>query len=115
MKSAVISVSLDSLVRPLHSSASYQSEMWIRLSSHEFLQPCPFANEGSLFVFGVMDQYGRKHQSIIQRFDPKTGTGINAGKLPLARYDCTCIQTSETIYVMGGYDNSATLKTVFYT
>ena len=53
--------------------------------------------------------------SNIHRYVPETKTWVAAGDLPHALYDCTCIKTSGKLYVIGGCDANATLKSTYMT
>ena len=52
----------------------------------------------------------KKLVSTIQRYVPDTNTWVQAGQLPHAVYNCTCIMTSDKVHVMGGDDGNSGLK-----
>ncbi len=51
--------------------------------------------------------------STIQRYVPETNTWVQAGQLPHAVRNCTCIITSDKVHVMGGHDGNSKLKKLF--
>ena len=53
--------------------------------------------------------------STIQRYVPETNTWVAAGELQRALYNCTCIMTSGKLYVFGGKDATARLKSTYTT
>ncbi len=56
----------------------------------------------------------KKPVSTIQCYVPETNTWVvQAGKLPHAVCNCTCIMTSDKVHVMGGYDGNRKLKKLF--
>ncbi len=54
-----------------------------------------------------------KSVSTIQLYVPQTNTWVQAGQLPHAVRNCTCIMTSDTVHVMGGFDGAIRLKKLF--
>ncbi len=67
----------------------------------------PLNIRGSLLAVGGWDSKSEKPMSTIQRYVPETNTWIEAGQLPHAVCECTCIMTSHMILVMGGYDGNS--------
>ncbi len=105
----VYSVSLEALVS--HSSSD-SSNIWNKLPSLNCTQSCPLNIGGSLLAVGGKDK-SRKPVSTIQRYVPETNTWVQAGQLPRAVGDCTCIMTSDKVHVMGGEDRNDTLNDLF--
>ncbi len=106
----VYSVSLEALVS--HSS-SHSSNIWNKLPSLNLTQSCPLNIGGSLLAVGGWDKKCKKPASTIQRYVPETNTWVQAGQLPHAVFNCTCIMTSDKVHVMGGYDGNSKLKKLF--
>ncbi len=106
----VYSVSLEALVSQ---SSSDSSNIWNRLPSLNCTESCPLNIGGSLLAVGGKDKKSKKPVSTIQRYVPDTNTWVQAGQLPHAVYDCTCIMTSDKVHVMGGYDGNSRLKKLF--
>ncbi len=106
----VYSVSLEALVS--HSSSD-SSNIWNKLPSLNCALSCPLNIGGSLLAVGGRDMKSEKPVSTIQRYVPETNTWVQAGQLPHAVYDCTCIMTSGKVHVMGGYDGKTRLKVLF--
>ncbi len=103
----VYSVSLEALVS--HSSSD-SSNIWNKLPSLNCALSCPLNIGGSLLAVGGKDMKSAKRVSTIQRYVPETNTWVQAGQLPHAECNCTCIMTSDKVYVMGGYDRNSRLK-----
>ncbi len=106
----VYSVSLEALVS--HSSSD-SSNIWNKLPSLNCTFSCPLNIGGSLLAVGGVDMKSKKLVSTIQRYVPETNTWVQAGQLPHAVRDCTCIMTSDKVHVMGGYDGNSKLKKLF--
>ncbi len=107
----VYSVSLEALVS--HSSSD-SSNIWNKLPSLNCTLSCPLNIGGSLLAVGGKDMTSGKSVFTIQRYVPETNTWVQAGQLPHAVYDCTCIMTAGKVHVMGGYDDRQTrLKVLF--
>ncbi len=106
----VYSVSLEALVS--HSSSDC-SNIWNKLPSLNCTQSCPLNIGGSLLAVGGWDMKSEKPVSTIQRYVPETNTWVQAGQLPHAVCNCTCIMTSDKVHVMGGYDGNSRLKKLF--
>ncbi len=106
----VYCVSQDAIVS--HSS-SYSSNLWSKLPSLNSTRSCPLNIGGSLLAVGGRDKKSWKPVSTIQRYVPETNTWVQAGQLPHAVGDCTCIMTSDKVHVMGGYDGNSRLKKLF--
>ncbi len=105
----VYSVSLEALVS--HSSSD-RSNIWNKLPSLNCTFSCPLNIGGSLLAVGGEDMKSKESMSTIQRYVPETNTWVQAGQLPHAVGDCTCIMTSDKVHVMGGCGNSK-LKKLF--
>ncbi len=103
----VYSVSLEALVS--HSSSD-SSNIWNKLPSLNCTDSCPLNIGGSLLAVGGWDMKSKKLASTIQHYVPETNTWVQAGQLPHAVCDCTCIMTSDKVHVMGGYDGNSILK-----
>ncbi len=101
LSSDVYSVSLEVLVS--HSSSD-SSNIWNKLLSLNCFWSCPLNIGGSLLAVGGMDMKSEKPVSTIQCYVPETNTWVQAGQLPHAVHNCTCIMTSDKVHVMGGYD-----------
>ncbi len=71
---------------------------------------CPLNIGGSLLAVGGRAMNSKKSVSTIQRYVPETNTWVQAGQLPHAVHECTCIMTSDKVHVMGGYDGNSRLK-----
>ncbi len=110
MSPDVYSVSLEALVS--HSSSD-SSNIWNKLPSLNCTHSCPLNIGGSLLAVGGRDMKSKKPVSTIQRYVPETNTWVQAGQLPHAVYNCTCIMTSDKVHVMGGYDENSKLKKLF--
>ncbi len=106
----VYSVSLEALVS--HSSSD-SSNIWNKLPSLNCTQSYPVNIGGSLLAVGGVDMKSKKPASTILRYVPETNTWVQAGQLPHAVGDCTCIMTSDKVHVMGGYDGNSKLKKLF--
>ncbi len=108
----VYSVSLEALVS--HSSSD-SSNIWNKLIlSLNCAFSCPLNIGGSLLAVGGWDmKSSAKLLSTIQRYVPETNTWVQAGQLPHAVCNCTCIMTSDQVHVMGGYDGNSKLKKLF--
>ncbi len=106
----VYSVSLEALVS--HSSSD-SSNIWNKLPSLNCTFSCPLNIGGSLLAVGGWDMKSKKPVSTIQRYVPETNTWVQAGQLPHAVCNCTCIMTSDNVHVMGGYDGNSILKKLF--
>ncbi len=106
----VYSESLEALVS--HSSSD-SSNIWNKLPSLNCTDSCPLNIGGSLLAVGGWDMKSFKTVSTIQRYVPETNTWVQAGQLPHAVYNCTCIMTSDKVHVMGGYDGNSRLKKLF--
>ncbi len=106
----VYSVSLEALVS--HSSSD-SSNIWNKLPSLNCTQSCPLNIGGSLLAVGGKDMKSGKLVSTIQRYVPETNTWVQAGQLPHAVYNCTCIMTSDKVHAMGGYGENSRLKKLF--
>ncbi len=106
----VYSVSLEALVS--HSSSD-SSNIWNKLPSLDCADSCPLNIGGSLLAVGGVDLKSEELVSTIQRYVPETNTWVQAGQLPHAVYDCTCIMTSDNVHVMGGDDGNSKLKKLF--
>ncbi len=106
----VYSVSLEALVS--HSSSD-SSNIWNKLPSLNCKDSCPLNIGGSLLAVGGGDMESEKLVSTIQCYVPETNTWVQAGQLPHAVCDCTCIMTSDKVHVMGGYDRNSRLKKLF--
>ncbi len=96
----VYSVSLEALVS--HSSSD-SSNIWNKLSSLNCIWSCPLNIGGFLLAVCGRDKKSEKPVSTIQCYVPETNTWVQAGQLPHALYNCTCIMTSDKFHVMGGY------------
>ena len=96
-------------------SAKDSSNVWTKLPGHNYSYSCPFNIEGSLLAFGGLDSEKKCGVSTIQRYVPETNTWVAAGELPHAVFDCTCIMTSGKLYVFGGKDGTASLKSTYTT
>ena len=105
----VYSVSLDALV----SHSSSDSSNWNKLPSLNCTLSSPVNIGGSLLAVGGVDLKNEKPVSTIQRYVPETNTWVQAGQLPHAVHDCTCIMTSGKVHVMGGDDGKTRLKVLF--
>ncbi len=106
----VYSVSLEALVS--HSSSD-SSNIWNKLPSLNCTQFCPLNIGGSLLAIGGEDLKSKKPVSTIQCYVPETNIWVQAGQLPHAVRNCTCIMTSDKVHVMGGYDGNSKLKKLF--
>ncbi len=106
----VYSVSLEALVS--HSSSD-SSNIWNKLPSLNCTDSCPLNIGGSLLAVGGEDMKSKKPVSTIQRYVPETNTWVQAGQLPHAVRNCTCIMTSDKVHVMGGHDGNSILKKLF--
>ncbi len=106
----VYSVSLEALVS--HSSSD-SSNIWNKLPSLKCTVSCPLNIGGSLLAVGGRDMKRKKSVSTIQRYVPDTNTWVQAGQLPHAVYNCTCIMTSDKVHAMGGYGENSRLKKLF--
>ncbi len=106
----VYSVSLEVLVS--HSSSD-SSNIWNKLPSLNCSQSCPLNIGGSLLAVGGWVMKSEKSVSTIQRYVPETNTWVQAGQLPHAVFNCTCIMTSDKVHVMGGYGWNSRLKKLF--
>ncbi len=107
----VYSVSLEALVS--HSSSD-SSNIWNKLPSLNCIWSCPLNIGGSLLaVGGWVMKSSAKLVSSIQHYVPETNTWVQAGQLPHAVCDCTCIMTSDKVHVMGGYAGNSKLKKLF--
>ncbi len=106
----VYSVSLEALVS--HSSSD-SSNIWNKLPSLNCTFSCPLNIGGSLLAVGGDDMKSKKLVSTIQRYVPDTNTWVQAGRLPHAVYNCTCIMTSDKVHVMGGCDRNNGLKKLY--
>ncbi len=106
----VYSVSLEALVS--HSSSD-SSNIWNKLPSLNCTESCPLNIGGSLLAVSGSDMKSKKPVSTIQRYVPETNTWVQAGQVPHAVYNCTCIMTSDKIHVMGGDDGNSELKKLF--
>ncbi len=104
----VYSVSLEALVS--HSSSD-SSNIWNKLPSLNCTQSCPLNIGGSLLAVGGIKS--GKPVSTIQRYVPETNTWVQAGQLPHAVHNCTCIMTSDKVHVIGGSDGNSRLKKLF--
>ncbi len=93
----VYSVSLEALVS--HSSSD-SSNIWNKLPSLNRTQSCPLNIGGSLLAVGGGDMKSEKPVSTIQRYVPETNTWVQAGQLPHAVLNCTCIMTSDKVHVL---------------
>ncbi len=83
-------VSLEGLVS--HSSSN-SSNIWNKLPSLNCTQSCPLNIGGSLLADGGVDMKSKKPVSTMYRYVPESNTWVQAGQLPHAVYDCTCIMT----------------------
>ncbi len=108
----VYSVSLEALVS--HSSSD-SSNIWNKLPSLTCTWSCPLNIGGSLLAVGGEDMKSKRSVSTIQRYVPETNTWVQAGQLPHAVCNCTCIMTSDKVHVMGGLDGNSRLKKLFTT
>ncbi len=106
----VYSVSLEALV--LYSSSD-SSNIWNKLPSLNCTQSSPLNIGGSLLAVGGVDMKSEKSVSTIQHYVPKTNTWVQAGQLPHALRNSTCIMTLDKVHVMGGYDRKSRLKKLF--
>ncbi len=106
----VYSVSLEALVS--HSSSD-SSNIWNKLPSLNYTDSCPVNIGGSLLAVGGWDMKSEKPVSTIQRYVPETNTWVQAGQLPHAVHNCTCIMTLDKVHVMGGHDGNSKLKKLF--
>ncbi len=106
----VYSVSLEALVS---NSSSDSSNIWNKLPSLNCTRSCPLNIGGSLLAVGGWAMNSKKSVSTIQRYVPETNTWVQAGQLPHAVHECTCIKTSDKVHVMGGYDGNSRLKKLF--
>ena len=96
-------------------SATDGSTLWRKLPSPNYSHSCPLNIEGSLLALGGSDSEKKCCVSTIQRYVPETNTWVAAGELPRAVFDCTCIMTSGKLYVFGGKDATARLKSTYTT
>ena len=96
-------------------SATDGSNLWRKLPSTNYTCSCPLNIEGSLLAFGGWDREKKCGVSTIQRYVPETNTWVAAGELPHAVYTCTCIMTSGKLYMIGGHDTTARLKSTYTT
>ncbi len=106
----VYSVSLEALVS--HYSLD-SSNIWNKLPSLNCTLSCPLNIGKSLLAVGGQDMKSKKSVSTIQRYVPETNTWVQAGQLPHAVCDCTCIMKAEIVHVMGGHDGKTRLKVLF--
>ncbi len=106
----VYSVSLEALVS--HSSSD-SSNIWNKLPSLNRTWSCPLNIGGSLLAVSGWDMKSKKPMSTIHRYVPETNTWVQAGQLPHAVLNCTCIMTSDKVHAMGGYDGNSRLKKLF--
>ncbi len=102
----VYSVSLEALVS--HSSSD-SSNIWNKLPSVNRTWSCPLNIGGSLLAVSGWDMKSKKPMSTIHRYVPETNTWVQAGQLPHAVYNFTCIMTSDKFHVMGGFDGKSIL------
>ncbi len=103
----VYSVSLEA---PVSHSSSDSSNIWNKLPSLNCTQSCPLNIGGSLLAVG---EKSGKPMSTIQRYIPETNTWVQAGQLPHAVRNCTCVMTSDKVLVIGGSDGNSRLKKLF--
>ncbi len=107
----VYRVPLDDLVANCTSS---NSKVWNKLTpSLNFAFSAPLGVKGSLLSVGGKDLQTMLPTSAIWRYVPETSTWIQAGELPLALYNCTCITMSHTIHLIGGWEGKHALKKYF--
>ncbi len=106
----VYSVSLEALAS--HPSSD-SSNIWNKLPSLNSPRSCPLNIGGSLLAVGGWVEKNKKSVSTIQRYVPETNTWVQAGQLPHAVHNCTCIMTSDKVHVMGGFDGNSKLKKLF--
>ncbi len=106
----VYCVSLKALVS--HSSSD-SSNIWNKLPSLNCALSCPLNVGGSLLAVGGKDMKSKKSVSTIKRYVPETNTWVQAGQVPHAVLNCTCIMTSDKVHVMGGYDGNNKLNKLF--
>ncbi len=106
----VYSVSLEALVS--HSSSD-SSNIWNKLPSLNCTESCPLNIGGSLLAVSGWDMKSVKPVSTIQRYVHDTNTWVQAGQLPHAGLNCTCIMTPNKVHVMGGYDGNSRLNKLF--
>ncbi len=103
----VYSVSLEALVS--HPSSD-SSNIWNELPSLNYTRSCPLSIGGSLLAVGGRDKESWKSVSTIQRYVPETNIWVQAGQLPHAVCNCTCIMTSDKVHVIGGMMRIAYLR-----
>lgn len=103
----VFSVSLEALVSR---SVSETSKVWRKLPPLNSSLSCPLNISRSLVAVGGRDMKSKKPVFTIQRYVPETNTWIQIGQLPHALYTCSCIMTSDKLYVMGGWDGKTRQK-----
>ena len=106
------SVSLEALVSH---SASGSSNIWRKLAHLNSLSSSPVNIGGSLLAVCGLDEENRKPVSTIQCYVPETNAWVLAGELPCALHNCTCIMTSDKVYVIGGYAGSHSLGFTYFS
>ncbi len=94
-------------------SSSDSSNIWNKLPSLKSTLSCPLNIGKSLLAVGGWHMKNKKSMSTIQRYVHETNTWVQAGQLPHAVYNCTCIMTSDKVHVMGGHDGNSKLKELF--
>ncbi len=108
----IYSASLEALVSH---SASDNSDIWRKLPPLNCTQSCSLSLGGSLLAVGGLGIKDKHPISAIQQLDLESNTWVKVGQLPYAVYNCSCIMSSDKIFVMGGHDGRTSLKKLFYS
>ena len=103
----VYSLSLPALVSQLNSDRSFvkEADIWKEIPELPVMHSAPLSVRGSLLAIG-----GRgtdlKDISALYLYQPDTKQWVKVADMPMQRYNCTCVMTTDgEIMVAGGWGN----------
>ena len=105
----VYNVSLPALVSQLSSAKDTQT--WKEMLRLPVTHAAPLSISGTLVAVGGLDKDG-KALSALHLYQPDAGQWIKVADMPIARYHCTSIMTTELV-VAGGYHKGRWLATMY--
>ena len=84
--------------------------VWKQLPSLFGFYSAPINIDGCLYAVGGSDTEFEESKSIICYYNSEDNKWVKAGQLPFPKSDCAGLASSNKLYVIGGWDGKAALK-----
>jgi len=103
----VYCISLKSLVTEAQEEGS---GVWKEIPPLFGFYSAPINIDGSLYAVGGSDTEFEESNSMICYYESEHNMWVKAGQLPFPKSDCACVVSSNKLYIIGGWDGKAALK-----